>query len=126
VRRRRTLARPGNSAAVTPRAVETAGGPSSLTTIPEENEWYRLNLVSNALLRLIEIAGLGCEDGIPAAETLEVGSRLDQNNLLASFALALLGGLFATKVVSAPIPERPYNSRRRNRPGNSSASRHID
>ena len=67
---------------------------------------YRLNLVSNALLRLIEAAGRGRDDWPP--EDTRSGVRdLIRTIWLASFGLALLDGLFATKVVSAPIPERP-------------------
>jgi hypothetical protein len=68
----------------------------------------QLNVVSNALLRLIEIAGSDCEMSVPVARDTRIGVRdLIRTIWLASFGLALIGGLFATKIASAPVSERP-------------------
>jgi hypothetical protein len=57
---------------------------------------------------LIETAGRGREDGKSKAETLERGVRnVIRTIWFASFGVALVGGLFATKVVSATVLERP-------------------
>ena len=68
-----------------------------------------MDLVSNALLRLIEPADCGREDEKSRQpETLEVGVRdVIRTIWLASFGLALVGGLFATKVMPAPLAEGP-------------------
>jgi hypothetical protein len=47
-----------------------------------------------------------CENATPA-ETIEVGSHMIRTIWFASLGLALVVGLLAAKVVSAPITERP-------------------
>ncbi len=57
---------------------------------------------------MIETAGRGREgEKLRQPETPEVGCVVIRTIWFASFGLALVGGLFATKVVSATIPERP-------------------
>jgi hypothetical protein len=64
---------------------------------------YRLNLVSNALLRLIETAGHSREGGNHGSPRRSKAG-CETTIWFASLGLALVGGLFATKVVSATIP----------------------